>query len=626
MIQLKTAIRNLNKRLDAAKHLADIDKFQLVFNEDPSFDPFRASFWIRNKSDELALRKGYYPCLETALRWANLYPTMLCHTRGDLIGKPFFLLPWQRDDVILPMMAWRTPKGTPRVRKADLFCAKKNGKTTMCTGVIVGKMLEGKPNIECYNTAFTKSQAAKLFRDSALVIDSSPAIKDLFEIRQHNKRMKLPGRHSFLQTLPGEAGKKAAEGIDATLAIMDEIHLMLNRELYDFVELSGLAQSDALFLSVSTVGKISPTAIWTERHKYAKQWHTSKIIDLHYWGRVYEADPIVATDPAARRDLRQLAKANPSMKVDGRGILDPDILLNEVTEAENNPAKLRNVLQKVFNIPVASNSQKCIPIDKWRECAGELPDLAGRRCFLGLDVASHEDLAALSAYFPLTEEEKEQYLNSETLEILGFTDDSENFSDDDDGEDQIAVPPGFVKRWVFAPSAKIAERTQKGEVHYQKFVDSGELTETRGGRISFAAIKKIIRKCIEDFEVAELAYDRWGAEAIIQFVEEKFPHIECIQVDQTYGGMSLGCQSFLTLIYNGAIIHEGGELMEWCCGNVTSSERNGAIRFNKDESQDKIDPVISDVMAVGRACLAGEYYEPADYYDGDGNISEAMYL
>lgn len=619
MIQLKTAIRKLNKRLDAAKHLADMSQFQLVFNEDPSFDPFQSDFWIRNKSDELALRKGYYPCLQTALRWGNLYPTMLCHTRGDLIGKPFFLLPWQRDDVILPMMAWRTPKGTPRVRKADLFCAKKNGKTTMCTGIIVGKMLEGKPNIECYNTAFTKSQAAKLFRDSSLVIESSPAIKDLFEIRNHNKRMKLPGRHSFLQTLPGEAGKKAAEGIDATLAIMDEIHLMLNRELYDFVELSGLAQSDALFLSVSTVGKISPTAIWTERHKYAKQWQAGKIVDLHYWGRVYEADAIVATDPEARRDLKQLAKANPSMKVDGKGILDPEILMNEVTEAENNPAKLRNVLQKVFNIPVAANSARCIPMDKWKACEGSLPRLEGRRCFLALDVASHEDLASVSAFFPLTEEEKADLLTQETLEILGFTDDSE-------GDDQLTVPPGFMKRWVFAPSAKIEQRAQKGEVHYDKFVESGELISTPGGRISFRSINEVIDQCMEDYEVAELAYDKWGAEAIIQHIEEKHTHIECVQVDQTYNGMSLGCQSFLTLIYNGAIIHEGGELMEWCCGNVTSSERNGAIRFNKDESQDKIDPVITDVMAIGRACLAGEYYEPVEYYDDTGAITEGMYL
>jgi len=488
MMQLKTATRNLKNRLDKAKPLAELRKFQIVFNDDPCFDPFKPDFWIKNKSDELALRKGYYPCLETALKWACLYPTALRHTRGDLIRKPFFLLPWQRDEVILPMLAWKNPKGNPRVRKADLFCAKKNGKTTLCTGIIVGKMIGGKQNIECYNTAFTKSQAAKLFRDSSLVIEKSPMLKELFEIRRHNKRMNLPSHDSFLQTLPGEAGKKAAEGIDATLAIMDEIHLMLNRELYDFVELSGLAQSDALFLSVSTVGKVDPTAIWTERHKYAKDWQSGKIVDLHYWGRVYEADPIVATDPEARRDLKQLAKANPSMKVDGKGILDPEILLNEVTEAENNPAKLRNVLQKVFNIPVSRDSEKCIPIKEWRECEGRLPDLTGRRCFLGLDGASHEDLASLSAFFPMTEEEKEEYLSPETLEDLGFT-------DDPDDQDQVPIPPGFMRRWVFTPAAKVKERSLKGQNHYAEWEETGELTVTRGQRISFKAIQKQIAFC-----------------------------------------------------------------------------------------------------------------------------------
>jgi len=135
------------------------------------------------------------------------------------------------------------------------------------------------------------------------------------------------------------------------------------------------------------------------------------------------------------------------------------------------------------------------------------------------------------------------------------------------------------------------------------------------------------------YEVAEIAYDKHGVEPIIQWIENKqeagdenFYETEVVQVDQTYTGMSLGCQSFLTLIYSGALVHEGGKLMEWCCGNAVSSELNGAIRWNKDQSQDKIDPVISDTMAIGRACLSEDFVEPVEYFDEDGGLLEGSYL
>lgn len=645
MIALTSAKRKLRKHLKDSESILEDDRFKhlrITFNDDPTFNPFRVDYWLKREADEVALRKGHLPDLLVALGWASFYPTFMCHTRGGLRGKPFFLLPWQRDEFILPMMSWKNPRGFPRIRKADFFSAKKNGKTTTCTGLIAGKLLGSYPNIETYNCSYTKEQAAKLYRDTATVIENSPQLKKRLICKDHMKRINYPKKKSFFRVLPGERGAKAAEGIDATLVIMDEIHLMTDRALYDFVDLAGLAQDDFLLLSVSTVGKIDKTAIWSETYERAKDFMESRSLATDYFGLVYEADPIVATSPEARADVQQLYKANPSLKCNDnldRGVLDPEILLAEVRNAEAYPAKLANVIQKIFNVPVAKSSARAVPIETWRELGMEMPDLSNRKCHLGLDMASHEDLAALVAFFPFTEAEKEEILSPETLAAL-FPDESEEidkdyefdeseesedyYNEEDDIEDEdVPIVPGWLKVWAFCPATKVQERLKKNDPFYHEWAKEGWLIATRGKRISHKRIIKEIKRCNRKYAVQDLSYDIHGAEAIVQYLEDNTT-MDLIEIQQTHKNLNLGTQTFLTLVTESGLRHEASPLMEWCCSNAAVNERRGAIKFDKEASSEKIDPCVAATMAIGRACLAaGDSTE--SYFDDDGEINSGMY-
>ena len=67
----------------------------------------------------------------------RFFERVLLHTKGAWAGRPFALQPWQRDDVIRPLVGWkRRIDGRRRYRYAYLSWPRKNGKST--TAAIVG--------------------------------------------------------------------------------------------------------------------------------------------------------------------------------------------------------------------------------------------------------------------------------------------------------------------------------------------------------------------------------------------------------------------------------------------------------------------------------------------------------
>ena len=65
--------------------------------------------WIRSEADERAAAEGYYFDSFAADHAVNFIESFVCHSRGELAGKPFTLLDWQRDAFIMPLFGWRRP-------------------------------------------------------------------------------------------------------------------------------------------------------------------------------------------------------------------------------------------------------------------------------------------------------------------------------------------------------------------------------------------------------------------------------------------------------------------------------------------------------------------------------------
>lgn len=80
------------------------------------------------KADELALMEGCY--FDAKAGWKAVdYIEFYCKpSKGQYAGKPLQLLPWQSEQLLVPVFGWKRANGLRRIQKSSTFIAKKNGK------------------------------------------------------------------------------------------------------------------------------------------------------------------------------------------------------------------------------------------------------------------------------------------------------------------------------------------------------------------------------------------------------------------------------------------------------------------------------------------------------------------
>lgn len=527
--------------------------------------------WILSEADERAVLNGCWFDVEAGKHWCEFIEKWFRFTKGDKANQPYLLLDWHRNGVLMPLFGWkrsREQKHLRRYTKGDIFVAKKQAKSTLCGALCDAFLVKGGARTEVYGVAHSTEQAGVIYREAAAFARQSPELSKRLKPLDSQKRIIFEEKQSFYQALAGENGARSAEGIIPNLILFDEIHVQRDRTLYDALAYACVASENSLFLSVSTVGVADETTIWWEQYSYAKGIIDGTIPDDARFAYVAQADEGCKDSAEMRADPKQWRKAMPALGV----TVKEDAVRAAVQEAENSPAKLNNLLRYVFNIPTAQ-VERVIPMDKWNACSGELPDLSGRACVAGLDVASHEDLTALVLYFPPIDRETK----------------------------------GYLKSWFWCPEEKIIEREHKQMAHYGQWHRAGHLLSTPGARIHASTITATIMELFRQYRVTELLYDKWGAD---EFVNALQYDVECVQVEQGPVGMAGFCKAFLDAVVEMRLIHDGNPVMSWCCSNTAAESKPDVVWFSKKKSPEKIDGAIAGAMAVGRGLTSVQDTSP----------------
>ena len=112
------------------------------------------------------------------------------------------------------------------------------------------------------------------------------------------------------------------------------------------------------------------------------------------------------------------------------------------------------------------------------------------------------------------------------------------------------------------------------------------------------------------YNISKLAFDRWGSTKIMQelqnigFEEEKDGHAQRHLVDwgQGFASMSPATKEIEKMIMSKEIAHNNNPVLNWMISNVAIKfDAAGNLKPNKAESTDRIDGVISLIMAMGCA-------------------------
>lgn len=521
--------------------------------------------WIRGPADVLAIAEGCWFDEEAGRYVCDFLETFCKQSKGrKWAGQPIRLLPWQRD-FLMRLFGWRRPDGTRRYRTAYLEIPKKNGKSTLISGLALFLLVaDGEPGAEVYCLAYDGKQARVVFDEAARMVRKSPDLAGILEITDSADTITFPANDGKIEALSKEVASK--DGVNASGVLFDELHRQRDRLMWDIFEFSGAGRDQPLRVSITTAGDRKDSICWEQR-KYSIDVNEGTVKDTTHLGVIYGADPTDDLD-----DPRVWREANPSM---GVTIVEEDFARELAAARRKGPGPWKNFKRLRLGL-WGESAEKFMAAGAWEACGDsglQLPP-EGTRCYGGLDLASTEDLAAHAMLFPLLDDQDEPYLAA------------------------------FVHFWLPEEAAERAE-LERG-IPYGAWAEAGWITLTPGSRIDYRAIRRELARRHSLWPLVRGYSDPHNATHLVgdELRDEDGQPWEFLS-QGTYS-LNAPTKEFERLVTVRGIRHQAGPVLDWCVGNaVVVRDRMGNVRPDKQKSPEKIDGLVATINALA-AYIAGD--------------------
>ncbi len=475
----------------------------------------------------------------------------LTHTKGPFAGQSFNLRPWQ-EQIVRKLFAAR-PDGLRQYRTCLLMLPRKNGKSELAAALAIYFLLfDGEMGAEVYSAAADKDQAALVFNVAAQMIRSDPELLAECEIIDSQKRIVHRKSGSFYRAISAEAYSK--HGFNASVVIYDELHAAPNRELWDVLSTSQGARSQPLMIAITTAGYDRQSILW-ELYAHAKKVAENPALDPTFLPLLFEAP-----HDSDWLDEKVWRQANPALG-DFRSLEE---MRTAAARAKEIPAQ-ENTFRRLYLNQWTEQAERWVSMAAWDACrAAQQERLAGRRCYIGMDLSSTKDLTALIAVFP----------------------------DENGGFD--------VRSEFFLPQENLAARSRKAGIPFDQWAREGFLVATPGNVIDYEAVRRTLREWSAIYDVRDIAFDPWNATDLVTRLQEQ-DGFKCFPLRQGFASLSAPTKSLEKAILGKLLRHDGHPILRWNIGNISiESDPAGNIKISKKTSTECIDGAAALVMAVDR--------------------------
>ena len=278
--------------------------------------------WLTSVSDsELADSRGW--------EVSDFINSMCIQTKDTVAGRSgqqIVLRDWQK--LLLDNVFAVRDDGRLKHRTAFVGMPRKNGKSPLSSGIALWGLYLGENGSEIYSCAADRDQARIVFGDAKKMIEAEPELSEYVKI--YKDAIEVPSTGSVYRVLSSEAYTK--EGLSPTLVIMDELHALPNRELFDVMQLGMGARREPLLLAITTAGVKTDTtgqdSIAYSLYQYGQKVARKEIKDDSFFMAWWEA-PIDSNHRSA--DTWKLA--NPAFG-DLNSIEDFESAVKRTPEAE----------------------------------------------------------------------------------------------------------------------------------------------------------------------------------------------------------------------------------------------------------------------------------------------------
>lgn len=475
------------------------------------------------------------------------------HVKGEWAGSPLLLEPWQRDEVIVPLFGTLNPDGTRRYRTALIGIPRKAGKSTLGAAIALRLLFrDGEPGAEVYSAAADRDQAAIVFEIAKGMVEANRGMAAIAKV--YRRAIVVPRTGSTYKVLSADAFTK--HGLSPHGVIFDELHAQPNRELWDVLTTGQGARRQPLTVAITTAGFDRESICW-EQYDYGRKVAAGVVDDptffFRWWG---------VADGERWDDEEVWGRAQPNLGVS----VTREFLRSEARQAKAQPAR-QNTFRRLYLNEWTQAAARWIDLGAWDATAGLVNevDMRGRRCYGGLDLASSTDVAALCWDFP---------------------------ADDDASHDAL------WRFWV--PEERLPDLDGRTAGQASVWARQGWLSVTEGNVIDYHAVLDQIDRDARAFDVAEVAYDRWGMTQLSQDLMDA--GMKVIPFGQGFASMSAPTKEFERLVLDGKYRHGGNPVMRWMIDNVVvRQDPAGNLKIDKGRSTEKVDGAVAAVMALDRA-------------------------
>ncbi len=491
-----------------------------------------------------------------------------CKQSQGLIGEPLILDLWQKSYLQL-IFGW-LEKGTDyrRYYETMLMVARKNGKSTLLSAVALYMLTSDYEGAaEIYSVATKKDQSRKVLTEATNMVKQSPDLRAVIKKRRND--MYFPATSSIFEALASDSN--TMDGLNTHLGIIDELHAIRDRKLYEVIKQSMSARRQPLLMMITTNGTVRE-CIFDDKYEYACKVADGEEMDDRFLPLLYELDNIEEwTNPC------MWSKANPGLGT----IKDYKKLTSAVETAKKDPKELPAVLCKDFN-KKSTDSKAWLSFNEIDNTETfEIKDVYNTYAIGGCDLSSTTDLTCA------------------TLLIRKR------------GEEKI-----YVLQQYFLPQARIdlLDSKNSNEAPYQAWSDRGLLTICVGNRVNYSQVTEWFVEMREKYKIdpIKIGYDRALAGYWVD--EMKSNAFDMEPVAQGPFTWSQPMHELGAALADKKINYNNNPMLKWCISN-TAVKKSGLnnIQPIKITDRRRIDGSVSLLNAY---VLYVKYFEDLMYSVG----------
>lgn len=523
--------------------------------------------------------------------------SLLVFGQNEWAGKPFALLPWEKQAIreFYGVQVLDDDGNWVRYRRF-LYdeIAKKNGKSEFAAGLGLYHLLadgEARPQVGIF--AADKTNADIIYQCAKYMVEytalSQPRHRPLAWCRDSVReiRTRFGG---VMKVYSSDADTK--HGYSFSAILFDELHAQPNRRLWDVLTTgSDAARRQQAVIVLTTAGDDPDRkSIGWEIHEKCRR--------LLAWRRGEPEQPLDQDDPQwcpIMYGISTLTGDDPD-KIAALDIYDEDLWrqCNPSYGVTIKPRQFRADARAARQSEVAERNFRWLRLNQWiaTKDVGWLPltlydksqvgpsakaereewvreNLTGKQCYGGLDLSTTTDLTAFVLIFP---------------------------------------PQPGLDTWVallqaWRPQEGVLEAEQRDHVPYRDWARAGFLELCPGDMIDYTQVEEAIAQAAEIYQLEMLGADPYLSRTLTQRLSER--GLTVVEIPQTMTHMSPAMKELERLIRAHEMLHVHNTCARWCFGNVRCAvDGNENRKPMKNRSIGRIDIAVAWIIAVATAIVA----------------------